>query len=449
MTDNKFHIYKNGLKEYMSSLFDSIGLNNYHFKDIYEFKSDWDVNFEMFIESVSNDWSVTLQLKKSENQVDNFTGRIYIYAYEKFMRLTNFSYINSNLNISKPRDLEPLLLEDNISKYLQTKNDPIEWWLGHDGIDFIGPEGYTHPNIEMLNVFLKYVHKQENNRYKLIILKIQHDEFSYSISFKLNNHIGWIFLPFIMGSPGTTNYYMKKIDSKVEEINKKYPNSIMVITIHQPFSIIKDLINKYYSSGYVLKKDSKNLENLRILLKDEKFWKSFIDHTINNSEMQYWDCKETFQFWKIPNGNKEAKKEYEIKACSNIISFANAGGGVIFIGITNNIPRKIIGVNNIEDKKNSLVDVLNKYCNNTTELVKFHEFNYSNDKTSIKLLILIIHQSSEVVELKINDRDYRIPVRIAAKTVFKKYQDFKARRYTIKENNIEFIRELYRLFNPK
>ncbi|KKK63656.1 hypothetical protein LCGC14_2992100 [marine sediment metagenome] len=52
MTDNKFHIYKNGLKEYMSSLFDSIGLNNYHFKDIYEFKSDWDVNFEMFIESV-------------------------------------------------------------------------------------------------------------------------------------------------------------------------------------------------------------------------------------------------------------------------------------------------------------------------------------------------------------------------------------------------------------
>ncbi|KKL10071.1 hypothetical protein LCGC14_2559480 [marine sediment metagenome] len=88
-------------------------------------------------------------------------------------------------------------------------------------------------------------------------------------------------------------------------------------------------------------------------------------------------------------------------------------------------------------------------CNNTTELVKFHEFNYSNDKTSIKLLILIIHQSREVVELKINDRDYRIPVRIAAKTVFKKYQDFKVRRYTIKENNIEFIRELYRLFNPK
>ncbi len=144
--------YISELKEYIKSFFDSIGLNNYQFKDIREFVSDWDVNLKMFIESLSIDWSVTLKLKESEKLRENFIGQIYIYTYEKFIGLTNFSYTNLDLNISQSRDLKTILLEETISKYLQTKNDPIKWWFGHDGIDFIGPEGYTHPNIDMLNV---------------------------------------------------------------------------------------------------------------------------------------------------------------------------------------------------------------------------------------------------------------------------------------------------------
>ena len=38
---------------------------------------------------------------------------------------------------------------------------------------------------------------------------------------------------------------------------------------------------------------------------------------------------------------------------------------------------------------------------------------------------------------------------VAAKTVYKNHQDLKARRYMVKENNIEFIREIYRLLNLK
>lgn len=446
--------YISELKEYIKSFFDSIGLNNYQFKDIREFVSDWDVNLKMFIESLSIDWSVTLKLKESEKPREDFIGQIYIYAYEKFIGLTNFSYTNLNLNISQSRDLKTILLEETISKYLQTKNDPIKWWFGHDGIDFIGPEGYTNPNIDMLNVVLKYVQTQEydnlsrlKDRHKLIILKIQHDEFSYSISLKLNNHICWIFLPFIMGSPGTTNYYMNKIDSQVEEINNKHSNSIKIITIHQPFLKVKDFINKHYSIGHSLDTHLRDLNNLKMLTKDDKFWKSFIEHTINNSEMQYWDCKESFQFWKIPTESKEDKSKNEIKACSNIVSFANADGGVIFIGISDKQPRKIIGVENIENKKNSLIDVLNKYSKNMSELINFHEFNCLNGKTSKKILILIIQQSSEVIELKLNETDYRIPIRIAAKTIYKNYQDLKARPYTVKENNIEFIKKIYRLLN--
>lgn len=416
--------------------------------------SDWDVNLEMFVESLSVDWSVTLKLKKRGKQKTDLIGRIYIYAYEKFIGLINFSYINLNLNISQPRDLNTILLEETVAKYLQTKNDPIEWWFGHEGIDFIGPEGYTHPNIDMLNVVLRYVRTQdyENQTHsrdhcKLIILKIQHEEFSYSISLKLNNHICWIFLPFIMGSPGTTNLYMNKIDSQVEEIKNKYPNSIKIITIHQSSSKIKEFLNKYYSIGHSSATYSRELNTPRMLIKDNKFWNSFIDHTLNNSEMQYWDCKEIFQFWKIPSKSKEAKRENEIKACSNIISFANADGGVIFIGISNELPRKIIGVDNIEDKKNSLIDALNKYSHGMSDLIEFYEFNYSNGKSSKKILIIIIQQSSDVIELKLNDKDYCIPVRIAAKTVYKNYRDLSARQYTIKENNIDFVMEMHHLLN--
>lgn len=454
MINNLIHNYKEGLKEYIETFFDSIGLYNYEFKDIHTFESEWDVNFEMFIEALSNDWSVTLQLKRSEKEEDNFIGRIFIYAYEKFMGLTNYSYSNTKLNISRPEDLKAMLLEDSISKYLQAKNNPIEWWFGHEGIDFIGPEGYTLPNIDMLNVVLNYVQTQEyedlipsKNIYKLIILKIQHDEFSYSFALKINNHICWIFLPFFMGSPGTTNFYMNKIDSQIEEINKKYPNSIKIITIHQPFSKIEDFINKYYSIGHSSDINSRDLNSPRMLIKDDKFWSSFINHTLNKSEGQYWDCKEIFHFWMIPPENRDAKRKNEIKATSNIISFANADGGVIFIGISDKLPRKINGVENIEDKKNSIIDLLIKYSNCKRDLIKFHEFNWSNGKSLKKILILIIQQSREIIVVNVNDIDHRIPVRIGAKTIYKNYKDLKIRPYTIKKNNIDFIRELYQLFN--
>lgn len=114
--------YITGLKEYIISFFESTGLNNYQFKEIQKFISGWEVNFEMYIETLSIDWSVTLQLKKNENLENNLIGRIFIYAYEKSMGLINFSYINSNLNISRPEDLKMILLEVTISKYLQTKN---------------------------------------------------------------------------------------------------------------------------------------------------------------------------------------------------------------------------------------------------------------------------------------------------------------------------------------
>ena len=114
--------YITGLKEYIISFFESTGLNNYQFKEIQKFISGWEVNFERYIETLSIDWSVTLQLKKNENLENNLIGRIFIYAYEKSMGLINFSYINSNLNISRPEDLKMILLEVTISKYLQTKN---------------------------------------------------------------------------------------------------------------------------------------------------------------------------------------------------------------------------------------------------------------------------------------------------------------------------------------
>lgn len=446
--------YITGLKEYLRSFFESIGLNNYQFKDIKKFISDWDINFELYIETISIDWNVTLQLRKSENHENKLFGRIYIYAYEKFMGLTNFTYINSNLNISRPEDLKMILLEETIFEYQQTKNYPIKWWFGHEGIDFIGPEGYTHPNIDMINIILNYIQTKEyedlshtNDIYKLVILKIQHEEFSYSFALKLNNHIGWIFLPFFMGSPGTTRFYMKEIDSKVEEINKENPNSIKVITIYQSSLEINNFIKKYYSIGHSSDISSRNINSPKMLINDNKFWKSFIKHTINNSESQYWDCKEAFNFWNIPPKNKEAKRDNEIKACNNIISFENADGGVIFVGISNAQPRKIIGVKNIEEKINSLTDVLNKYSNNKSHLVKYKEFNYPEGKYSKKLLILIIQQSREVIEVKLNDTDYRIPLRLGAKTVYRNYKDFKSRAYMIKENNIEFIREMYHLLN--
>lgn len=62
----------------------------------------------MYIESLSIDWSVTLQLKRSEKKDDDLIGRIFIYGYEKFIGLTNYSYTNSKLTISRPEDFKTI-----------------------------------------------------------------------------------------------------------------------------------------------------------------------------------------------------------------------------------------------------------------------------------------------------------------------------------------------------
>ena len=68
---------------------------------------------------------------------------------------------------------------------------------------------------------------------------------------------------------------------------------------------------------------------------------------VDRIENQLWDFKETFEMWHIKNKEKEESK---IKFCEQIAAFANVNGGVLIVGITNKPPRRVIGIQDLENK---------------------------------------------------------------------------------------------------
>ena len=148
---------------------------------------------------------------------------------------------------------------------------------------------------------------------------------------------------------------------------------------------------------------------------DDLTWTKFIQKAIKMEENKFFDFKTTQEMWKAPGPAIKEQKKREF--CEKVASFANAEGGIIIIGITDRIPRKIVGLSNLEHKTKSLESIIKKFIDYKKDFVSFKELLIQNhDNVTKSCLILIIHQTKKTLGVLHLDNKYSFPIRVGGGT---------------------------------
>lgn len=135
------------------------------------------------------------------------------------------------------------------------------------------------------------------------------------------------------------------------------------------------------------------------ILHDDEFWKSFVRKVMTLPiENMKWDFKKTLSMWDTTG---KMKKEKEIEFCEDIASFANMQGGILIIGISNKMPREVIGLIDLENKMKYAKDVIQKRISYPRDLTHFQVLILENEAYEEKLcLLIIVKQAMNVVGVK-------------------------------------------------
>ncbi len=112
-------------------------------------------------------------------------------------------------------------------------------------------------------------------------------------------------------------------------------------------------------------------------------------------ENNLWDFKKTLDFWSIKGAGAKNIKQFEF--AQHIVSYANSNDGIIIIGITDRT-REIVGVEDLEDRMQSLRTMINKFTEYDPSYVILQQISLENEKKDQKECIVItIKQTKEPV----------------------------------------------------
>lgn len=151
-------------------------------------------------------------------------------------------------------------------------------------------------------------------------------------------------------------------------------------------------------------------EMLNIIFINNSFLENLIGNIINRTECKYWDFKQTLEVWKSPSSLKQIN---QIDFCEKVAAFANRKGGIIFIGITDKMPRKILGVSDLESKLQSINLILNKWIDYQEDFFDLEEIILKDsDGIEKRCIAVIIAQTRESIGVKNLNSYYSYPVRL-------------------------------------
>lgn len=181
------------------------------------------------------------------------------------------------------------------------------------------------------------------------------------------------------------------------------------------------------------------------LIFNRNLWKNFIRKNLKTVEGDFWDFKQTLNLWQTKD--KKTMTKSKLKLCRQVCSYANAKGGVIIIGVTDKVPRKIIGLEDVENKKKNLHQVIHEYVTKFKPFFEVIDVNFFEDNTIRTCLIIVIQQTKNVKQVY-NKRDGAIyfSIREAAGTIKNLSPDevelLKEEKKSVNKNNYYFIKAL-------
>lgn len=182
----------------------------------------------------------------------------------------------------------------------------------------------------------------------------------------------------------------------------------------------------------------------RNLVSSDAFWKAVVEKAIriNSAEAQLWDFKMTLPMWHMSNGpEKELKK---IEFAEDVVSFANARGGILIVGVSDQ--REVVGIGNVQEVENRLKfasEVLAKHLEYERPILRFHQLSLVGGDGQEKIcLVVIVAQACGVVGVRDDRGRYTYPVRRETGLKRETRDALLMRKIHMKSDNYDFLSEL-------
>ena len=182
-----------------------------------------------------------------------------------------------------------------------------------------------------------------------------------------------------------------------------------------------------------LEMDIKKYKIQKSLLYNESFWIKFINKTIDKTEGQLWDFKKTLNMW---HGTPKIKEKAQVDFCEKVASFANTEGGVIILGITDEIPREIVSIDDLENRKKSIKSTIRNYINIDYNLIVLQEVKLEDNK---KCLVIVIAQTKDSIEVRGLKNVYSYPIRLETGLEKINKSKIQKQKEDVLQNNFDFI----------
>jgi hypothetical protein len=187
--------------------------------------------------------------------------------------------------------------------------------------------------------------------------------------------------------------------------------------------------------------DIKKFKKQRNLFQSEKFWREFITKAlkVKTCETQLWDFKETLNIWHVKDESERRKAK--VTFAEDVASFANASGGVLVIGVTDN--KEAVGIGSGTDLENRLKfarDVLAQHIEYGREIASFRQVVIGEKDKEKICLIVVISQAYEVVAVGDGRGQYTYPVR--RETGITRVRPDEVRQLYRQSDNRDFMHDL-------
>lgn len=155
-------------------------------------------------------------------------------------------------------------------------------------------------------------------------------------------------------------------------------------------------------------------------------------------EDDLWDFKETLNFWK--KSSKSEKQEAKIKFCNQVTSFANLFGGILIIGITDKDPKRIVGIDNLEEKIKQIKKAIRNFTEPKKDFIKSKGILMKDDSgIQRNILIIAIKQTKQPITVEQMNGEYICKKRNNTEAETVRYEEILKLKKDISRDNFDYF----------
>jgi hypothetical protein len=177
----------------------------------------------------------------------------------------------------------------------------------------------------------------------------------------------------------------------------------------------------------------------------ELFWRNFITKARNSKKTEplSWDFKQTLGFWHAKTG--DARRTEKFKLASDLASFANAQGGCLIVGITDD--RLVVGVSDdpreIENRLKVTHEAIRDHFSYPRDVCRLLQVNIPDNNGLERVCFVIsVPKTCEPAAAADGQGSYIFPQRTGSGTVRARKEDLENSRIHKKSDTYEFLEEL-------